>query len=450
MTSLWFDHALLPDGWARRVRLSIAGNRIAAIARGVDPDPGDERQAIGLAGLANLHSHAFQYLMAGLAERAGAAGRDSFWTWRELMYRHVARLTPDDLFAIAAMAQVEMLESGFTRVGEFHYLHHRPDGGHYDSLAAMGSAIAAAAQETGIGLTLLPVFYAHADFGGEAPEPAQRRFVNDLQGFARLLDDSERLLRGLDGAVLGVAPHSLRAVTLEELAAVTTLRPHDPVHIHVAEQIREVDACLAFSGQRPIAYLHASATVDARWCLIHATHADAADLDVMAAGGATVGLCPITEANLGDGLFPAQEWLEAGGAIGVGSDSNVRVDAAEELRLLEYGQRLSRRARNVLASANGSTGGTLFRAAQVGGARALGASTDGLSIGAPADIVSLRADHAPVVGDELLDRWIFARGTTSIDNVWRAGRHVVAGGRHVARDNIAARYAKTAAYSLAG
>lgn len=448
-TTIRFDHALLPDGWARDVRVRIAGATIAAIEPDAAPAPDDVRHAIGVPGMSNLHSHAFQYAMAGLAERAGSGGNDSFWTWRALMYDQVARLTPDDLRAIAAMAQVEMLESGFTRVGEFHYLHHRPDGGRYDAPAEMAAAVADAARTTGIALTLLPVFYAHAGFGGRAPEAGQRRFVTDLDGFATLLDDCARSLRGLDGAVLGVAPHSLRAVTAAELGAVAALRPGAPVHIHVAEQVREVEDCVAWSGQRPIAYLLDHADVDARWCLVHATHADPAELIGMAARDAVVGLCPITEANLGDGLFPAPAWRDLGGAFGIGSDSNVRIDASEELRLLEYGQRLRHRGRNVLAADGGSTGGWLFGAALRGGAQALGASSGGLAVGETADLVALKPDHACIAGDTLLDRWIFARGGAAIEGVWRGGRQVVAAGRHVARDPIAASYSRTIARLLA-
>jgi formiminoglutamate deiminase len=433
---LWFEHALLPEGWARQVRLSLADGRIAKVETGVARAAGDEAHAIGLPGLGDLHSHAFQRGMAGLAEVRGPAG-DSFWTWRETMYRFVERLGPDAFEAIAAMAYVEMLEAGFTRVGEFHYLHHDPSGAPYADRGEMAARIAAAAQDTGIGLTLLPVFYAHSGFGGLAPKQAQRRFIHDLDGYAKLQEASRRAVAPLGDAVVGVAPHSLRAVTESELAHIAAF--DGPVHIHIAEQTKEVEDCLAWSGKRPVEWLLANAPVDRRWCLVHATHMTEAETAAAAKSGAVAGLCPITEANLGDGLFPARAFLAAGGAFGIGSDSNVMIDAAEELRLLEYGQRLTQRSRNVIASREGaSTGGELFRAALAGGTQALGAMPS-------ADLVSLDASHPALIGrdgDALLDGWIFAARGGAVDGVWRRGRKVVSGGRHHARDAVTARYAK--------
>lgn len=442
MTSLWFEQALLPGGWASRVRLTITDGRIAAVDTGTDARTADSRHAIGVPGLANLHSHAFQRAMAGLGEMAGPNGKDSFWTWRTLMYELVGRLSPEDLLAIAAMTQVEMLETGFTRVGEFHYLHHQADGTAYDAPATMGAALAAAAGETGIAMTLLPVFYAHADFGGSPPGAAQRRFITGIDGFARLLGDTRAAVAGLESAVVGIAPHSLRAVTPDELSALLALVPDGPVHIHVAEQVKEVERCLAWSGQRPVQWLLDHQPVDARWCLIHATHVDEAELAGMAASGAVAGLCPITEANLGDGIFPARAWQALGGAFGVGSDSNVLIDAAEELRLLEYGQRLIHRGRNLLSSPSGSTGAALFRRALAGGAAALGCTGGAIVPDAPADLVALRADESGAIGDQLLDRWVFARGRSAVEAVWCGGRRRVSEGRHIDRDAVAARYAK--------
>ncbi|WP_019831166.1 formimidoylglutamate deiminase [Sphingomonas sp. PR090111-T3T-6A] len=436
--TLWFETALLPGGWAQRVRVTLAGGRIATVEEDVAAGPGDERHAAGLPGLPNLHSHAFQRAMAGLAERPGGVGRDDFWSWRETMYGLVGRLTPEDVAVVAAQAFMEMLEAGFTRVGEFHYLHHDLDGRPYAEPARMAAAVADAATETGIALTLLPVFYAHSGFGGAAPKDGQRRFINDLDGFARLREGCAEALRPLDGAVLGVAPHSLRAATPEQLSALLAMAPEGPVHIHIAEQVPEVEACLAWSGRRPVEWLLDRAAVDARWCLVHATHVEPAEVAGIEASTAVVGLCPVTEANLGDGLFPAAAF---GGRFGVGSDSNVRIDAAEELRLLEYGQRLVRRQRNVLARDGVSTGRTLFGGALAGGAQALGAEAPALVAGAPADIVALADDGEGVSGDALLDRWIFAR--SRIDSVWRAGRQVVREGCHVARDRIARRYRET-------
>ncbi|QTH23543.1 formimidoylglutamate deiminase [Rhizorhabdus wittichii] len=438
--SFHFDRILLPEGWTRDVAITVRDGLVAAVEPGVAPAAGVERHAIALPGLPNLHSHAFQRGMAGLAE-VNLGGDDSFWSWRETMYRFVARLTPDHLRAIAAQAYVEMLETGFTRVGEFHYLHHDIGGGVFADPAAMSLAIVEAAAETGIALTHLPVFYAHAGFGGLAPGEGQRRFVHDVDGYARLIDRLRAPLATLPDAVLGVAPHSLRAVTPDELAAVATLGD-GPVHIHIAEQVKEVEDCLAWSEARPVEWLLGHVPVDARWCLVHATHMTDEEARRSAESGAVAGLCPITEANLGDGIFPADRFLAAGGAWGVGSDSNVLIDASEELRLLEYGQRLAHRRRNRLAPAGASVGDTLYRAAVAGGARALGAPA-GLAVGHPADFVTLDADHPALAERDaglLTDGWLFAAGRQAVDGVWRRGRRLVTAGRHADRARIAARY----------
>jgi formiminoglutamate deiminase len=440
MTSLWFDTALLADGWARGVRLAGAGAILETIERGVAALPGDERGTIAVPGAANVHSHAFQRAL--LAETRG--GADDFWTWREAMYGLVARLAPEDVEAIAAQAYAEMLESGFTRVGEFHYLHHQASGAPYADPAEMAGRLVAAAQSSGVGLTLLPVLYAHGGFGGAPPGPAQRRFVNDADSYARLLEASRAAARALPGALVGAAAHSLRAVTPEQLAAVVELAGAGPIHIHVAEQTREVEACLAWSGQPPVAWLLGHAEIDDRWCLVHATHMEADEIAAAAASGAVAGLCPLTEANLGDGLFPAAAFLSAGGAFGVGSDANTLVDLPGELRLLEYGQRLTARTRAVIASPERpSVGASLFAGAVAGGARALGVSGYGLAAGAPFDVVSLDGDHPSLAGrngDALLDAWIFAARGGCVDKVWCGGVLRVTGGRHLGREAIAAAY----------
>lgn len=451
--TLWCEQAWLADGWRGHVRLAVENGRISSIETGVKPASGDERHAIVLPGLPNLHSHAFQRGMAGLAERAGT-GEDSFWTWREAMYRFVDRLDPDGMCAIAALAYAEMLESGFTRVGEFHYLHHDVDGRSYDNVATMAQAIAAAAAETGIALTLLPAFYAHSGFGGATPTKGQRRFVNDIGAYATLLDGTRSAVADLDGAVVGVAPHSLRAATAAELVEVAALAAGAPVHIHVAEQIAEVEACAAWSGARPVEWLMDRAPVGPDWCLVHATHITEAERRAIVASGAVVGLCPITEANLGDGLFPACDFLAEGGRFGVGSDSNVEIDAAAELRLLEYGQRLAHRGRNLLAGGAGrSTGANLYRGALGGGGQALGRPSPGIAPGEPADLVSLKAADpffAGRSGDAIVDSWIFGGGGARlVDCVWRSGAKRVAGGRHIARDVIDARYRTAMAKLLA-
>lgn len=445
--TIFADKAMLADGWTSGVRFILRNGRVSGIESGVAARAGDERHACVLPGLGNLHSHAFQRGMAGLAERRGDTA-DSFWTWREVMYRFLDRMTPDDLHALAAIAYLEMLESGFTRVGEFHYLHHDPQGRAYADPAEMSAAIARAAAETGIGLTLLPVFYAHSGFGGQPPSEGQRRFLHDLDGFARLLDGAGSVVAELEDAVVGLAPHSLRAVSPEQLAALETMAPGRPIHIHIAEQVREVEDCLAWSGQRPVEWLLDHAAVDRRWCLVHATHMTEDETRRLARSGAVAGLCPITEANLGDGLFPAQIFLAEGGNWGLGSDSNVLIDATEELRLFEYGQRLQHRGRNIVSSSHvRSTGEMLWSQAVRGGAQALdvkeGGAKAGLSIGLPFDAVSLNLDHPSLAArgsDRLLDGLVFAAGRSGVDCVWRFGAQVVSGGRHRARDEVVRRY----------
>jgi len=448
MISLWFGAALLDAGWAEKVRFTIESGRIDRIDVGVEAAPRDEPHAVALPGVPNVHSHAFQRAMAGLTESAGP-GADSFWTWRNLMYRFVERLDPEDLEAISALAFAEMLETGFTRVGEFHYLHHDRDGAPYANLGELAERIAAAAQDTGIGLTLLPVFYAHSNFGGVPPGAAQRRFINDLDRFAQLLEGSRRAVHALDGARVGVAPHSLRAVTAQELASLVSLAPDAPLHLHIAEQVKEVNDCIAWCGRRPVDWLLDHQPVDERWCLVHATHVNAEEAHRLAASAAVVGLCPITEANLGDGIFPTSEYLGAGGACAIGTDSNVLVNAAEELRTLEYAQRLTHRRRNVLARGREhSTGRRLLESTVAGGAQALGVDRRGLVVGADADIVSLDTAHDALLdrqGDAVLDSWIFAARVAPIDCVWRYGRKVVSGGRHIRRDAITARYRRVLA-----
>ena len=438
---LHFGEAMLVDGWATGVRMTIDTGTIAQIETGVPPQLGNERHAFAVPGMPNLHSHAFQRGMAGLAELR-SAGEESFWTWRDTMYRFVHRMDPDALHAVAALAYVEMLESGFTRVGEFHYLHHDIGGTRFGDPAEMSRAIFAAAAETGIALTHLPVFYAHGGFGGVAPGDGQERFVHDLDQYADLLERLSAMAAELPDSVVGVAPHSLRAVAPEELLEVVALAGSRPIHIHIAEQLREVEDCVAWSGRRPVQWLLDHASVDARWCLVHATHLTDGERTAFATTGAVAGLCPITEANLGDGLFDAVAWRELGGAFGIGSDSNVLIDAAEELRLLEYGARLTRQRRTLLAAPGDNVGGSLYREAVAGGARALG-SASGIAVGMPADIVSLNAAHPSLAGRSggaLLDALVFAARGSAIDTVWRRGVPVVSHGRHHARDQVVARY----------
>ena len=443
---LFLAHALLPEGWAQGVLLTVRDGWIEGVETSAAPPADAERLGVAVPGLPNLHSHAFQRGMAGLAERGGPEG-DHFWTWREAMYRFLGRLGPEDVEAVAALAYMEMLERGFTSVAEFHYLHHAPDGRPYANPAELAERVAAAAAATGIGLTLLPVLYAHGGFGGAPPTPGQLRFVLDLDGFAALHAAAARAIAGLPDARLGVAPHSLRAVTADELAALVAAAPGVPVHVHVAEQVREVEDCMAATGLRPVEWLLAHAPVDQQWCLIHATHVTGAELDGLAASGAVAGLCPVTEANLGDGIFPATDYAALSGRLGVGTDSNVCISAAGELRALEYAQRLRDRARNRLAPDGASTGRWLFDAAARGGAQALGRRVGAIAPGMRADLVTLDPSHPALLGrtgDGWLDAWIFAAEGGCVRDVLVGGRRVVADGQHVARRAIVAAWAARA------
>jgi formimidoylglutamate deiminase len=433
-SKLHLETALLPDGWRNDVVLRIEHGVIVDV-EAPGHGPAERVSGIAVPGLPNLHSHAFQRAMAGLTERQGdAGGTDSFWSWRTAMYRFVERLSPDDLEAIAALAYMEMLEAGFTAVAEFHYLHHRPDGRPYDDPREMSERLVAAADATGIGLALLPVLYRHGGFGGRPPREAQRRFVCDRDAYGRLMET-----RVPDGTI-GIAPHSLRAVTLDDLRWAAGTWRNKPAHIHVSEQTREVEECLAAHDRRPVDLLMDTVEIDRRWCLVHATHADAGELERIAKAEAVVGLCPVTEANLGDGLFDVPAFLAAAGRLGVGSDSNVRISAADELRTLEYGQRLVHRRRNVLGEAARSTGRRLFELALAGGAQAVGLPMGALAAGHRADLVVL--DGQGFTGDAVLDHWLFAADNAAVRSVYRGGVPVVQNGQHKEHDRIVARYRK--------
>lgn len=442
--TLHLAEALLPQGFARNVKLTVDDGFVAAVELDAAP-AGEGRRFAGIAlpGMPNLHSHAFQRGMAGLSEQRGAP-EDSFWTWREVMYRFLDRLDPEDVQAIAAQAFVEMLEGGFTALAEFHYLHHDKDGRPYANIAAMGQAIAAAAQETGLGLTLLPVLYRFGNFGQAPSVHGQRRFVNERDAYLRLLEGSAAAIHGLPDARLGVAPHSLRAVALDDLGWLSSLRPHDPVHIHVAEQVPEVEASLKITGKRPVELLMDTVPLDGRWCLIHATHLSDAERDGIALSGAVAGLCPITESSLGDGIFDGIRYAQAGGALGVGSDSNIQIDAGAELRQLEYSQRLRDRRRALFAEERASTGLALWTAACAGGAQACGRAIGAIAPGHRADFITLDIDHPAIVGKsgaEAVDSAIFAANALPLRDVVVGGRSVVAEGRHVARDSVRVRFA---------
>lgn len=444
--TLHLAQALLPDGFADSVTLTVVDGFITEVATGAPAPAGAEvLSGLALPGMPNLHSHAFQRGMAGLSERRGASD-DSFWTWREVMYRFLDRLDPDDVQAIAAQAFVEMLEGGFTALAEFHYLHHDKDGRSYKDIAAMAGAVAAAADETGLGLTLLPVLYRFGNFGGAPPVHGQRRFVNDRDSYALLVEASEKALRMLPDARLGLAPHSLRAVALDDLGWLSAMKPNGPFHIHVAEQMREVEDSLKITGRRPVELLMDNTPLDGRWCLIHATHLTDAERDGIARSGAVAGLCPITESSLGDGIFDGVRYRAAGGRFGVGSDSNIQIDAGAELRQLEYSQRLRDRGRALMADAGVSTGVALWQDACAGGAQACGRAIGQIAPGYRADLVALDAGHPALVGrsgEAMLDSAIFAANALPLADVFVGGRKVVAGGRHHAREPIRARFAAT-------
>lgn len=434
--------ALLPEGWADDVQITVAAGRIAAVQVGVAGGVG-----VVLPAPVNLHSHTFQRAMAGLTERR-TAGQDSFWTWRALMYGFLAHLGPEDVQAIAAQVFMEMAEAGFGGVAEFHYLHHGVGGAAYVDRAELAGRVVAAAQETGLGLTLLPVLYERGGCDGRALTAGQLRFVTDLGGYAELWAGAARHLAELPAdSVMGVAPHSLRAVTRQGLDAVVRLAPLAPVHIHLAEQVAEVAEVQAATGARPVEWLLAHAEVTARWCLIHATQMEPAETLGLAATGAVAGLCPLTEANLGDGIFDGMRWQGVGGRYGVGSDSNVRISLREELQMLEYSQRLAHRGRAMLASDAQSTGRVIYTAACAGGAQAAGRAAGAIRVGDWADLLRLdtSGDLGARAGDAILDTFIFAGHDRMVADLWSAGRHIVQGGRHVARDRVAARFGRVMA-----
>jgi formiminoglutamate deiminase len=441
--ALLLDHAMLPDGWARNVRLTIENGMISSIESGAMDKAGEHVPGIAVPGMPNLHCHAFQRGMAGLAERRGPA-HDSFWTWREIMYRFLDRLTPDEVEAIAAFAYMEMLERGFTSVGEFHYLHNDCDGKPYADIAEMAARIVAAAAQTGIGLTLLPSLYCCGGLGGAPATPGQRRFLNTPDQFMKLVERTRAIAACVPSTRVGIAPHSLRAVTPEALRTAASGAQDGPIHIHVAEQEKEVVDCIAWSGRRPVAWLLDAMPVDRRWCLIHATHMEPQEVRAIAGSGAVVGLCPITEASLGDGVFAGPLLLGAAGTFGIGTDSNIDIDAAGELRQLEYSQRLKHRARNVMTTEPGdSTGRRLFATAASGGAQALERPAGALALGRSADIVVLDQTHpdlASAAEDQWLDIWIFVAGRAAVKDVFVAGKHVVSCGHHQRHDEIAERY----------
>lgn len=443
---IFADHALLADGWHTNVTVTISSSRIIGVETRAESRPGDYHVRALLPALSNLHSHTFQRGMSGMTETRGAS-RDSFWTWREVMYRFIDRLTPEQIEAIAAMAFVEMQQSGFAAVAEFHYVHHQPGGTHYDSLSELSERIFLAAAATGIGLTHLPVLYAFGGAGNKPLAGGQLRFGSDADGYEALHAAICSTAKSMpDDTVVGFAPHSLRAVNPPMLKALVAQHANGPIHIHIAEQVREVEDIQSWLGARPVDWLLDAVAVDSRWCLIHATHMSDAETSSMAKSGAVAGLCPVTEANLGDGIFQGRRFLESGGALGVGTDSNVRISLPQELSMLEYSQRLKEQERNVLIGAPGSTGDGIYRLAAVGGAQALGRDSGAIETGRLADLTALDTNHpalCALMPEQYLDGWIFGAPDGVVTDVWSAGRHKVKDGRHVSLEAVTAAYRST-------
>jgi len=436
--TLHLDQARLPEGWARDVALTVEGGVITAIQAGADPAGAERVRGAAVPAMTNLHSHAFQRAMAGLAERA-RAGVEDFWAWREAMYRFLDRLTPEQIEAIAAMLYAELAEGGYGGIVEFHYLHNDPGGRAYADPAETAHAHRRAAATAGFGLTLCPVLYSHSGFGGLAPKHGQRRFIKSTDDFLRLLELSQ---------AEAFAFHSLRAVTPEQIRDVlAAVDPALPIHIHAAEQTGEVDDCLAWSGARPVEWLLANAPMSSRWTLVHATHMTDAEASGLARAGATAALCPSTEGNLGDGFFNADAFLGAGGTFGIGSDSHVTTNAAEELRWFEYGRRLQARKRTMGGGVSENVGAGLWLSAAKAGTNPTGRRTGEIAVGMSCDLVVLDTDYPTLTGREgdlILDSFIFS-GSGAIDQVWSGGKRIVENGRHVARDAIAARYRRAIA-----
>ena len=433
---LFAEHALLPEGWARNVVIEYGDDGfITSVVAGA-PVTGITRASGPLVpGMPNLHSHAFQRALAGRTGRASAEGSvtDSFWTWRTAMYAFLDRVDPDAFEAIATQAYIEMLKAGYTAVAEFHYVHHDPRGWAYSNPAELAHRVVASAKTAGLPLTLLPVFYAHSGFGGAPPAAGQRRFVHTVESFGRLVAKLTADAKTM-GFQLGLAPHSLRAVTPAELAAVVQLVPPDgPIHIHAAEQVQEVSDCVAVLGSRPVEWLLRHARLDARWCVVHATHITAEEKQRLAACGAVAGLAPTTEADLGDGVFQGRGYIDRGGAVGIGSDSNTVIDPFVELRQLEYSQRLFCLERNVLGRSDVPVGQYLYLLTAAGGARALAQPLGAIARGWRADFVVLDADEPALVAqtiDDVLDAAIFGPCRRPVRDVMVAGRWLVREGQH--------------------
>ena len=447
LQTLYAERAFLPEGWADNVAITIGDSGLIEDVRRdlVSSPPGAEQlDGIVLPGIPNCHSHAFQRAMVGLTELRGS-GDDSFWSWRDAMYRLLDNIGPEELQAISAQLYIEMLKLGYTGVAEFHYLHHGADGSHYSDPAEMSHRVIAAAQAVGIHITHLPVLYCHSDFGEQRPASGQRRFIHSLDAYQNLLQQLHSHYQARPNVHLGIGPHSLRAVSETQLhaaiAAIDSLDNTAPIHIHIAEQQREVESCIAHNGARPVAWLLDHFQVNERWCLIHATHLADDECRSLAKSGAVAGLCPTTEANLGDGLFPVVDYLQQRGSFAIGSDSQVTLSPTEELRLLEYGQRLLHQKRTLLADEQiPSVGETLYRGAVAGGTRALGVDTGSIRTGARADLLVLDSQHPSLygkTGSAILDSWIFAGHSNPVKDVMVGGQWCVKDGIHPKQEIVA-------------
>ncbi|WP_347251671.1 formimidoylglutamate deiminase [Legionella sp.] len=443
--------ALLSNGWADDVLIEVdETGYITHISGNQTSRHAIRLEGLLLPGMLNLHSHAFQRAMAGLAERA-TAEKDSFWTWREIMYRFLEKLTPDDLQAIAAQVYIEMLKAGFTTVGEFHYIHHQPNGKPYQERGLTSHHIISAALEVGIAITHLPVLYKYSGFGGQKPADNQKRFINDETHILEMIASLRKTYKNNPQVTIGLAHHSLRAVTPEMLQYATAgmhhIAPQSPIHIHIAEQTKEVEDCLHWCAQRPVEWLLSNVDVNQHWCLIHATHMTTLETQRLARSHAVVGLCPITEANLGDGLFNLPEYLREKGKWGIGTDSNIAVSGIEELRLLEYGQRLLHQERAIVKTPNEpSVGTSLYRMALQGGAQALGRPAGTIEMGKRADFIVLDTQSPSLLfrsNSHILDALVFATNTNPVRHVIAGGKHVVKNFRHVAEDEVFKAYVNT-------
>lgn len=445
---LYAHKVLLNDGWANDKTISITNGVITAITDGKDSDA-QVANGVVIPGMVNCHSHAFQRAFAGFSEQ-GSEGQDSFWTWRKIMYQFLDQLSADDAQAIASQLYIEMLKMGYTRVAEFHYLHHQIDGENYTPLTTMAESIFKAAKTSGIGLTMLPVMYRFSGFGPLEPNDGQKRFINSVEQFNQLVTDCFSLTNDYNNTNVGIAPHSLRAVDKASLnSAVNHVRSLDdkaPIHIHISEQQKEVDDCLAHYGERPVQWLLNNADLDKHWCLIHATHIDENERRGIIKTGAIAGICPTTEANLGDGIFPTTEFLAEDGTFAIGSDSHISVNPIEELRWLEYAQRLIKQQRAILAtSEQASVGLNLWQRAALGGAQSTNSNTGSLEIGKQADLLVLDANQTKLFANSdknLLDSLIFASQKNPVQDVMVNGSWVIESGKHADEEICANKFAK--------